>query len=283
MDPTYTSRLRQPFVMFACTVLLLVGAGIAGARTQGGHPLLQSAGSCDTTETTETIGATDEDNADDEADDVAEDADEADDDQGEDESEDADEADDDQGEDESEDADEADEADGCETEDSDDAGGNEDVGGDVVIVDHDPVQADVEDYFATFDNDCGAAFLGEYDLGEENTLAAFDDLVVRLDAGQTSHGVQSVRVLLRNCEDHANDGLMNALYHHGLNWVKHYDHEQWLQDKFANKWPDGKPGNSEHDKLKAEHEKAKTEQTHGNPHTTSSGASSHGNGYGHSK
>jgi hypothetical protein len=228
MDPTPTSRLRQPFVMFACAVVLLVGAGIAGARTQGGPPWAKDAGSCDTTGTTETTGATGGTGAE--------------------------------------------LADECES---------EDVGDDVVIVDHEPVQANVEDYFSTFENDCGAAFLGEYDLGEENTLVAFDDLVARLDAGQTSHGVQSVRVLLRNCEDHPNDGLMNALYHHGLNWVKHYDHEQWLQEKFANKWPEGKPGNSAHDKVKAEHGNA--EKTHGNPHTSSSGGSSHGNGYGHSK
>jgi hypothetical protein len=255
MDPAPASRLRQPFLMFACAVLLLVGAGIAGARTQGGSPWAQDAGSCDTTETTGTTGATGATGA-----------------TGTTETEDADD-------------DEADEelADGCETEEADDAAGNEDVGSEVVIVDHEPVQADVEDYLATFDNDCGAAFLGEYDLGEENTLAAFDDLVARLDAGQTSHGVQSVRVLLRNCEDHPNDGLMNALYHHGLDWVKHYDHEQWLQEKFANKWPEGKPGNSEHDKVKAEYEHGNAEKTHGDPHTTSSGSSSHGNGYGHSK
>jgi hypothetical protein len=106
---------------------------------------------------------------------------------------------------------------------------------------------------------------------------AFDDLVARLDAGQTSHGVQSVRVLLRNCEDHANDGLMNALYHHGLNWVKHYEHEQWLQEKFADKWLDGKPGNSDHGHGNAE-------KVHGNPQTSSASDSSHGNGngFGHS-
>jgi hypothetical protein len=240
MDPTPTSRLRQPFVMFVCTVVLLVGAGIAAARTQGGPPWAQDAGSCDTTgtETTET-GTTD-------ADAVL--------------------------------------ADECETEEVNDV-----AGGDVVIVDDEPVQADVEDYFATFANDCGAAFLGEYDLGEQDALVAFDDLVARLDAGQTSHGVQSVRVLLRNCEDHVNDGLMNALYHHGLNWVKHYEHEQWLQEKFVNKWPEGKPGNVEHGHGNAEHghgnaEQAEAAETHGNPHTSSSGGSSHGNGnaYGHS-
>jgi hypothetical protein len=243
MDPTPTSRLRQPFVMFACAVLLLVGAGIAGARTQGGPPWAQDAGSCDTTETTGATGVTGatgtagaEDADDDEADDLA---------------------------------------DACETEEAEDASA-----GEVAVVDQEPVQADVEDFFATFENDCGAAFLGEYDLGDEDTLVAFDDLVSRLDAGQTSHGVQSVRVLLGNCEDHPNDGLRNALYHHGLNWVKHYEHEQWLQERFANKWPEGKPGNSEHSHGNAG--KVKAEKTHGNPHTSSSGGSSHGNGHGHS-
>jgi hypothetical protein len=228
MDPTPTSRLRQPFVMFLSTVLLLVGAGMAAARTQGGPPWAQDAESCEATTTDTTTTGTDAVIADD-----------------------------------------------CETEEvSDDV---TDVGGgEVGIVNDEPVQADVQVYLAEFDNDCGAAFLGEYDLGDEGTLVAFDDLVTRLDSEQTSHGVQSVRVLLRNCEDHPNDGLMNALYHHGLNWVKHYEHEQWLHEKFANKWPEGKPGN-------AEHGHGDLEKTHGNPHTSSSSGSSHGNGYGHSK
>jgi hypothetical protein len=190
--------LRQPIVIFVGSLFVLLGAGMAGARVQGGPPWAQEV---------------------------------------------------------------------------DEVSGEEVGGGEVLIEDSALVQADVEDYFATFDNDCGAAFLGEYDLGDEDTLVAFDDLVTRLGAGQTNHGVQSVRVLLRNCEDHANDGLMNALYHHGLNWVKHYEHEQWLQEKFANKWPDGKPGNSDHG------------HGNGNPPTSSSSAGSHGNGngYGHSK
>jgi hypothetical protein len=186
--------MRQPIVIFLGSLLVLIGAGMAGARTQGGPPWAQDVG-----------------------------------------------------------------------------------GGEVLIEDAGPVQADVEAHFATFENDCGAAFLGESDLGDEDTLAAFDDLVTRLDAGQTSHGVQSVPVLLRNCEDHANDGLRNALYHHGLNWVKHYEHEQWLQEKFAEKWPDGKPGHSDHGLGNSELVKA--EETHGNPHTSSSSSSSHGNGY----
>ncbi|MEX2406063.1 MAG: hypothetical protein WD834_01895, partial [Actinomycetota bacterium] len=182
--------LRQPIVIFLGSLLVLIGAGMAGARTQGGQPWAQDIDECETTTT--------------DADAVI--------------------------------------ADECEPEEVEEGTG-EDVGdGDVLIEDAEPVQADVEEYFATFENDCGAAFLGEYNLGDEETLVAFDDLVTRLDDGQTSHGVQSVRVLLRNCEDHPNDGLMNALYHHGLNWVKHYEHEQWLQEKFADKWPDGKPG-----------------------------------------
>jgi hypothetical protein len=216
--------LRQPIVIFVGSLMVLIGAGMAGARTQGGPPWAQDVDECETTTTDTTT--TDSTTTDTDA--VV--------------------------------------AEGCEPEET-----NEDVGdGDVLLEDAAPVQADVEEFFATFENDCGAAFLGEYDLGDADTLVAFDDLVTRLDAGQTSHGVQSVRVLLRNCEDHANDGLMNALYHHGLNWVKHYEHEQWLQEKFADKWPEGKPGKSEHGKPE------KAEKVHGNPHTTSS---SGGNGH----
>jgi hypothetical protein len=215
--------LRQPIVIFLGSLMVLIGAGMAGARTQGGPPWAQDVDECETTTT--------------DSDAVV--------------------------------------ADVCELEEVDEVTGEVVGGGEVLIENPAPVQADVEDYFATFDNDCGAAFLGEYDLGDQDTLVAFGDLVTRLDAGQTSHGVQSVRVLLRNCKDHPNDGLMNALYHHGLNWVKHYEHEQWLQEKSANKWPDGKPGNSDHGPGNAEN-------VHGNPHTTS-GSSSNGNGNGHSQ
>jgi hypothetical protein len=221
--------LRQPIVIFLGSLMILIGAGMAGARTQGGPPWAQDVDECEATTTDTSMTATD-----------------------------------------------AVVAEECEPEETNEGTG-EDVGdGEMLIEDAAPVQADVEEYFATFENECGAAFLGEYDLGDADTLVAFDDLVTRLDAGQTSHGVQSVRVLLRNCEDHANDGLMNALYHHGLNWVKHYDHEQWLQEKFAAKWPEGKPGKSEHSHGKPE----KAEKVHGNPHTTSSGGGSNGNGNG---
>ena len=67
---------------------------------------------------------------------------------------------------------------------------------------------------------------------------------------------------------------MNALYHHGLNWVRHYEHEQWLQQKFADKWPDGKPG-------KADTAAGKPDKVHGNPHDlagATSGSHGHGNG-----
>jgi hypothetical protein len=232
--------LRQPIVIFLGSLLVLIGAGMAGARTQGGSPWAQDDECESTTEdTTGATGATGETGTDGEV------------------------------------------ADGCEPAEVDEASGEEVGDGDMVIEDTEPVQADIEEFFATFESDCGAAFLGEYDLGDEDTLAAFDDLVTRLDAGQTSHGVNSVRVLLRNCGDHANDGLKNALYHHGLNWVKHYEHERWLQEKFADKWPDGKPGNSDHGHGNSEEVRA--EKTHGNPHTSSSSSSSHGNGYGHSK
>ena len=236
--------LRQPIVIFLGSLLVLIGAGMAGARTQGGPPWAQDDECESTTEdTTGATGTTGETGTD------------------------------------------VEDADGCEPAGVDEATGEEVGDGDMVIEDTELVQADIEEFFATFESDCGAAFLGEYDLGDEDTLAAFDDLVTRLDAGQTSHGVQSVRVLLRNCEDHANDGLMNALYHHGLNWVKHYEHEQWLQEKFADKWPDGKPGNSDHGHGNSDHghgnsEEVRAETTHGNPHTSSSSSSSHGNGNG---
>lgn len=132
---------------------------------------------------------------------------------------------------------------------------------DVVVV-----RAEVEEYFSAIEGECGLEVLGGFDLGDQATLEAFDALVTGLESGQTSHMVNSVRVLLENCADHPNDGLRNALYHHGLNWVRHYEHEQWLQEKFANQWPDGKPGNGGGD--------------HGNPHATETGVSGSGHGGG---
>jgi hypothetical protein len=145
---------------------------------------------------------------------------------------------------------------------------------DCVKFDQSQVQKKVEDYFQTIDNNCGTAVLGKADLSNADTAKAFDALVTALDSGQTDHMVQSVRVLMANCAAHPNDGLMNALYHHGLNWVRHYEHEQWLQQKFADKWPDGKPG-------KPDTAGGKPDKVRGNPHDLASGSSgSHGHGNG---
>jgi hypothetical protein len=153
-----------------------------------------------------------------------------------------------------------------------------DVGGtaDCVEFDQSQVQKKVEDYFQA-DNACGTAVLGEADLSNADTAKAFDELVTALDSGQKDHMVQSVRVLMANCADHPNDGLMNALYHHGLNWVRHSEHEQWLQKKFADKWPDGKPG-------KADKVHGKPDKVHGNPHDLAGATGgSHGHGNGHTE
>jgi hypothetical protein len=146
---------------------------------------------------------------------------------------------------------------------------------DCVEFDRSQVQRKVDDYFQAVDNDCGTAVLGEADLSNADTAKAFDALVTALDSGQKDHMVQSVRVLMANCADHSNDGLMNALYHHGLNWVRHYEHEQRLQQKFADKWPDGKPG-------KADKVHGKPDKIHGNPHDLEGATGgSHGHGNGH--
>jgi len=158
-----------------------------------------------------------------------------------------------------------------------------DVGGtaDCVEFDRSQVQKKVEDYFQA-DNACGTAVLGEADLSNADTAKAFDALVTALDSGQKDHMVQSVRVLMANCADHPNDGLMNALYHHGLNWVRHYEHEQWLQQKFADKWPDGKPGKADKVHGKADKVHGKPDKVHGNPHDLAGATSgSHGHGSGH--
>ena len=156
-----------------------------------------------------------------------------------------------------------------------------DVGGtaDCVEFDQTQVQKKVEDYFQAVDNDCGTAVLGEADLSNADTAKAFDALVTALDSGQTDHMVQSVRVLMANCAAHPNEGLMNALYHHGLNWARHYEHEQWLQQKFADKWPNGKPGK---DKVHGKPDKVhgNPDKVHGNPHDLT-GATSGGHGNGH--
>ena len=99
------------------------------------------------------------------------------------------------------------------------------------------VRTDVEDYFTAVENECGTAVLGEFDLGEEDTVMAFGALV------------------------------------DGLNWVRHYEHEQWLQEKFSTKWPDGKPGKPDN-----------ADRPHGNPHDFATGEGpGNGHGNGHSK
>jgi hypothetical protein len=153
----------------------------------------------------------------------------------------------------------------------------------------DPAQkaADAQAFFDAFKNDCGTAVLGDTTLTDTTTdpttVQAFGGLVDALSAGQIDHMVQSVRVLLQNCEAHANDGLRNALYHHGLNWVRQYQHELWLEQKFADKWPDGKPGGGSD--AASTHGKPDT-TTHGNPHAgdpTWSPGGGHGNAFGHTK
>jgi hypothetical protein len=152
--------------------------------------------------------------------------------------------------------------------------------------------ADRADTKAVFAGDCGSAALGETRLtgssNDADAARAFGALADALSSGQRDHMVQSVRVLLRNCEAHANEGLRNALYHHGLNWVRHYEHELWLEQKFAEKWPDGKPGRG-HDAT-THGKPGKTDKTHGNPHDADpswapggGSSSSHGNGNGNGK
>ncbi len=150
---------------------------------------------------------------------------------------------------------------------------------------------DVQTFFEGFKDDCGTSLLGQADLTDQQTLDAFSSLKDALDSGKTDHGVQSVRVLLANCEAHANEGLRNALYHHGLNWARHYEHELWLEQKFADKWPDGKPGGG-HDAESTHGKPDVGAKIHGNPHasdpTWSPGggnpnAGGNGNGFGHTK
>jgi hypothetical protein len=155
------------------------------------------------------------------------------------------------------------------------------------------IEANVNAFFdaAGVEGECNGELLGGSDevegaLGDDATVETINALVTSLVSGQTSHMVQGTRSILENCADHPNDGLRNALYHHGLNWIRHYEHEQWLREKFQNKWPDGKPGGNPH-------VDDGTTREHGNPHATNEadggpgsghgGASSNGNAYGHSK
>lgn len=163
------------------------------------------------------------------------------------------------------------------------------VQGGVAVQELDPAEVEVvQTYFDAFADGCGNELLGEADLADAVTVEAFGALIEALDGGQTSHGVQGIRSVLANCQDHANDGLRNALYHHGLNWLRHAEHERWLEEKFAEKWPDGKPGNGPHAtgetvaRGKPE-EPGAAGAVHGNPHATGSSLGGNGNAFGHSK
>ena len=109
--------------------------------------------------------------------------------------------------------------------------------------------ADAQAFFDGLHHGCGSAILGDVDLSDpatdRQTARAFVGLADALNSGQIDHGVQGVRSVLKDCEAHANDGLRNALSRLGLNWARHYQHELWLEQKFAAKWPDGKPGHDE--------------------------------------
>jgi hypothetical protein len=142
------------------------------------------------------------------------------------------------------------------------------------------------------DEACTAAVMGDNEFGaapiEEaeqlNVLLAYDALATALGSGQTSHMVQSTRVLLEKC-DGSNKGLQNALAVHMRNWQRHYDHEMWLREKFAEKWPDGKPGGNPHVAASDETETTgttETEKVHGNPHGDD-GSPGNGNAFGHNR
>jgi hypothetical protein len=133
----------------------------------------------------------------------------------------------------------------------------------------DPAQqaAEAQAFFEGISDHCGTSVLGDVTLADAGvdpgTVQAFGGLADALNSGQVDHMVQSVRVLLENCQAHANDGLRNALYHHGLNWLRHHQHELWLEQKFAERWPDGKPGGNPHGN--PHDADTETESTHGKP------------------
>jgi len=153
---------------------------------------------------------------------------------------------------------------------------------------------DAQAFFDGLQNQCGSAILGSTKLTgpatDPQTAQAYVRLADALNGGQVDHGVQGVRSVLKNCESRVNDGLRHALYHLGLNWVRHYEHELWLEQKFADKWPDGKPGGHEassHGKPSwaGPHKSGKPDRIeHGNPHVVGgSSSSSHGHANGHSE
>jgi hypothetical protein len=142
------------------------------------------------------------------------------------------------------------------------------------------------------DEGCAAAALGGNDFQggsvedaeQLNVILAYDALATALESGQTSHMVHSTRVLLDKC-DGSNEGLQNALAVHMRNWMKHYEHEMWLREKFAEKWPDGKPGGNPHVAEETGDTETSTDtkvKVHGNPHAET-GQASHGNANGHDK
>lgn len=149
--------------------------------------------------------------------------------------------------------------------------------------------ADVTGFFdgLQLDEGCAAAAMGGdgfaggtvEDAEQLNVLLAYDALASALGSGQTSHMVQSTRVLLENC-DGSSEGLQNALAAHMRNWQRHYEHEMWLRAKFAEKWPDGKPGGNPHGNPHAADDT--DEDVHGNPHA-GDGSPGNGNGLGHNR
>jgi len=161
--------------------------------------------------------------------------------------------------------------------------------------DPDALLTDVTGYFdgLGLDGGCSAAVVGEdglkktdvTDAEQVDVLLAYDALASALDSGQTSHMVQSTRVLLEKC-DQSNHGLTTALAMHSRNWLRHYQHEVWLQEKFAEKWPEGKPGGNPHvsDDVETTETTDTQERVHGNPHSEGgSPGNGNGNGFGHNK
>ena len=148
-------------------------------------------------------------------------------------------------------------------------------------------QTDVTQFLngLSLDEGCTQAVTGSYDLTDPqqaDTLLAFGALTEGLTSGQTSHMVQSTRVLLGLC-DQSNPGLMNALAHHIQNWIRHYEQEMWLRQKFADMWPDGKPGGNPNTSTDG------TETVHGRPDWAGGGRPTdgsqpgNGNAFGHGK
>ncbi len=297
MRTNRTIHLARSLVVFLSALLVLAGAGFAAARTLAGppsaQPLLSAESPCDGTTDGTTEGTTDT-STDESADDPATDESGDTNDDSTDVSGDAQ----DDSTDESADDPTTDEQSSDDTEDSTDPSTTDCTSDqtDQTVQDETQKAADAQAYFDDFSSDCGSALLGDTKLTADGTdpavVDAYSSLADSLDLGQVDHMVQSVRVLLKNCEDHANDGLKTALYHHGLNWLRHYDHELWLEQKFADKWPDGKPGGG-HESDATHGKPDKPEKEHGNPHDADpswapGGGSSYdhgngqGNGFGHS-